>query len=150
MASRELSPLKIPRAWTVREAAALLALHPKKVWRLIDGGVLRGFKQTAYRRLSGPPWALRWTRLYVSSDELRRYMRSLEARYEKELAARRQRRAARAGAGLCRSAAAVHSRPRTDDPPEHPAARTGSVGRLKAVAVAQAERRHGDPGGGER
>src|SRR2546425_562793 len=67
MVSRVPSPLKIPRAWTVREAASLLDLHPKKVQRLIHAGVLRGFKQTSYRRLAGPPWVFRWEKLYVAS-----------------------------------------------------------------------------------
>ncbi len=88
--SRVPSPLKIPRAWTVREAASLLDLHPKKVQRMIHAGVLRGFKQTSYRRLAGPPYVLRWEKLYVASDMLYGYMRGQEAKYAEELNRRRQ------------------------------------------------------------
>ncbi len=89
MTSRVPSLLKIPRAWTVKEAASLLDLHPKKVQRMIYAGVLRGFTQTTYRRLAGPPFVLRWVKLYVSSDELRRYMREQETAYTQERARRR-------------------------------------------------------------
>lgn len=90
MVSRVPSPLKIPRAWTVREAACLLDLHPKKVQRMIHAGTLRGFKQTSYRRLAGPPYVLKWQRLYVASDVLYGYMRAQEATYAQELDRRRQ------------------------------------------------------------
>jgi hypothetical protein len=113
--SRVASLAKIPRAWTVREAAALLDLHPKKVQRLIHAQVLRGFTQHSYRRIPVPPFTLRRTRLYVSSAEVWRYIHGLEAAYAEELGRRQRRRA--------------------DSAPARRGART-ATGRMPAVADA--------------
>ncbi len=89
-----LSPLTIPRAWTIAEAAALLDLHEKTIQRLIRDGALRGFIRTSYTRPQGTPLAFIRRRLSVSSRELERYLAEQTQQHAAALS-RRRRAAAR-------------------------------------------------------
>lgn len=64
-----------------------------KLWRMIQAGEIRAFKETFYFRPPGAPHAYQRRRLFVSSAELNRYMSRKEDEYEIE----RHRQARREG-----------------------------------------------------
>lgn len=72
---------------------SLLRLHPSKVWRLIQTGEIRAFKETFFTRPPGSARAFKHERLFVSSRAINEYMLRREAEYEAQIARRRQRRA---------------------------------------------------------
>src|SRR5262245_111604 len=88
-----LQPLRIPRAWTRAEAASLLRLHPMKLWRLIQAGEIRAFKETFFTRPPGSARAFKHERLFVSSRAINDYMARKEAEYQAQVGRRRPRRA---------------------------------------------------------
>jgi len=64
-----------------------------KLWRLIQAGEIRAFKQTFFTRPPGSARAFKHERLFVSSRAINDYMARKEALYQAEAGRRRQCRA---------------------------------------------------------
>jgi len=88
-----LSALSEEPTTYAREGPSLLRLHPMKLWRLIQAGEIRAFKQTFFTRPPGSARAFKHERLFVSSRAINDYMARKEALYQAEAGRRRQCRA---------------------------------------------------------
>ena len=69
---------RIPKAWTLTEAACLLDLPAQRLYQMIRKGEVRAFKLTYWRRPPGTPVAYRRVRLMVSTEALEAFMRERE------------------------------------------------------------------------